>query len=397
MSDGRLRTLAGADPAEIDSVQKRYQHISDTIDDAVTKLQKIVDAGGDGLVGQYVEPLKKDASSIKDDLSKAATRYRDVATEITKYQPELEHAITEVRAATGDEADADTAVTRAHAMPDPQKGPDGTISPEEQRKAVDKQNATEQAQSQVTAAKNRLTGALDALDVAGKRFGDAVNCNRYDDGLTDSTKDKILNAFKWISKIFGIIAMVLTALAILIPGVNLLVIAGVVAGAVLLISDSVLFANGEGSLANVLLDVFGLGLAGFAAGFAKLAKMTGSFAKFLNAFKFKPGTWGPGGPIPLPNWGETIAGIAPEAGFFRSNWTAFVAGLQNWKNLFTGNFTAFWRGWMTGLFDMKTFGDLIALGGGISKQGWWFFWGGLNLSFNLGASLIFAGFGTKES
>jgi hypothetical protein len=78
VSDGRLATLKRADPVEMDVVQKRYQDIADTIDDAVTKLQKIVDAGEDGLRGQYVEPLKKDAASIKDRRAHGGRRRRGV-------------------------------------------------------------------------------------------------------------------------------------------------------------------------------------------------------------------------------------------------------------------------------------------------------------------------------
>ena len=143
MSDRRVGTLRAADPSEIEAAQKRYQHISMTIDDAVAKLQKIVDAGEEGLRGEWVGPLKKDAESLKGDLGKAAVRYRDVATEIKKYEPELQHAITEVAAATAAEDDGNASLTRANAMPDPQKGPDGVIPPEEEQKAAEKRGLFE--------------------------------------------------------------------------------------------------------------------------------------------------------------------------------------------------------------------------------------------------------------
>lgn len=281
MSDGRVKTLKRADIAEMDAVQKRYQHISQTIDDAVQGLQKIVDAGGDGLAGEWVEPLKTDAASIKDSLTKAAVRYHDVANEIDRYEPELQHAMTEVTAAENDQHDSDTAVNRANALPDPQKGPDGTVSAEEQQKATDKTRAQEEAASQVSAAKNRLTAALDALDVAGKRFGDAVNSKTYDDGLSDSPKDKILAVFKKISDIFAVIALVLTALAFLVPGLNGIAIAALVVGAVVLISDSVLLANGEGEALSVALDALGLGIGGLAARLAKAKNSLDDYKKLL--------------------------------------------------------------------------------------------------------------------
>ena len=43
------------DVERIEEARKRYQKIAVTIDDAITRLGKIVDAGSDSLAGQYVE------------------------------------------------------------------------------------------------------------------------------------------------------------------------------------------------------------------------------------------------------------------------------------------------------------------------------------------------------
>lgn len=211
-----------ADPDMVVSAQKRYDHIATTIDDAVTKLQMIVDTNSESLAGQYVEGLKTDVGSLKDRLSKAAVRYHDVANEIGKYEPDLDRGLSETAGALADAEAAGTELTKANSMPDPQKGADGTVSPAEQQKGDDKTKATSHADSDLTAAKNRLNSALDALNVAGKRFGDAVNCKKYDDGLTDSYKDKLDAIMAKISQIFAIIGMILGALAILIPGVDVL-------------------------------------------------------------------------------------------------------------------------------------------------------------------------------
>jgi hypothetical protein len=393
VSDGRLKTLKRADPVEMDVVQKRYAHIADTIDDAVTKLQQIVDAGEDGLRGEYVTPLKKDATSLKDSLTKAARRYRDVATECAKYEPELQIAIDQTRAAEGQEADGDAALTRANAMPDPQKGPDGTISPEEQQKGHDKEHAQQTATGDITAAKNKLTAALDALDVAGKAFGDAVNCKKYDDGLTDKINWRVMAIFKMISKIFGIIALILAVFAFIIPGVGLLALASVVATAVLLVADSVLLAGGDGSVLSVILDVVGLGFAGLGALAGKFAKMFEGAAKFWKGtlpsmfFKIKPGG---GISIELGPIGKPLLLTGPKPGFFQAGW--------NWLTGGSGNF---WKGWMNGLWNfdalkgldfLKTLG-LGALGPGfVSTIGAfkWIMagWGGINQFFNFGAGVV---------
>jgi hypothetical protein len=283
------------DPDMVHSAQQRYQHISTTIDDAVTRLQKIVDTNSESLVGQYVAGLKEDAGSVKDKLAKAAVRYHDVAGEIAKYEPELDQGLRETAGALDDARAAKDAQTKAHAMPDPQQSEDGTVSTEEQQKAAAKEKATNQAQGDLDAAKHRLTSALGALNVAGKRLGDAVNCKRYDDGLTDTFKDKLKDAFAWISKIFGIIGMVLGVLAILIPGVNLIALAGVVAGAIALVADSVLFAYGDGSIVDVVLGAVGLGLAGLGAIASIVGKnMAGSAKALANVTgKMKPVTTHP--------------------------------------------------------------------------------------------------------
>ncbi|ROT33427.1 hypothetical protein [Micromonospora sp. HM5-17] len=382
MSDDRLATLRAADLTQIEAARKRYEHISATIDDAVTRLQKIVDAGEEGLRGQWVVPLKKDAEDLKDKLSKAAVRYRDVATEIKKYEPELAHAIDEVNAATRDEEEGNASLTRANAMPDPQPGPDGTIPPEEEQKGDDKRRAQDAANAQITAAKNRLTRALDALDVAGKRFGDAVNCKRYDDGLTDKINWRVMAVFKKISEAFGIIAMVLTALAFLIPGLNVLAIAGAVAGAVLLIADSVLLAGGDGSVLSVVLDAVGLGFAGLGAAFGAFGKQINAFTKLLKTFphlKINP-DFRPGGQvIELFDLSRPPAIGAPRPGFFDvgKSWFSQLFGTNVFKDL----------GFLSGISALGNF-----FGHTASGLRWIFAsWGGLNQLFNLGAGLIIAG------
>ncbi|MDH6136878.1 hypothetical protein P3T37_006309 [Kitasatospora sp. MAA4] len=268
-----------ADPDVVAAAQKRYALIASTIDDATAKLQQIVSTNSDSLAGQYVSGLRSEASSLNDRLSKAAVRYHDVANEINKYEPDLEQGLTETAAALTDAEAAKSAQTKANGMPDPQKSSDGTTTPAEQQKATDKTKAQSGADANMAAAKTRLNNALDALNVAGKRFGDAVSARRYDDGLTDSYKDKLDAVMAKISQIFAIIGMILGALAILIPGVDVLVIAGVVAGAVTLIANIVLYHDGKGSVVDVILGAIGLGMAGLGAAFSLIAKGMSSIAK----------------------------------------------------------------------------------------------------------------------
>jgi uncharacterized protein YukE len=401
VSDGRLATLRKADPAEIEASQKRYQLISDTIDDAVSKLQKIVDAGENSLRGKWVDAVKDDAKSLKESLDKAAVRYHDVASEIKKYEPDLQLAITDVNAAERAEGGATASLDRANLMPDPQKDPDGNIPPEEQQKGEDKRKAQENANTQITVAKNRLTSALDALGVAGKRLGDAVNCKNYDDGLTDKINWRIMNIFKEISKIFGIIAMILTALAILIPGVGWLALAGVVAGAVTLIADSVLLAGGDGSVLAVVLGALGIGFAGLGAAVSFFGKSIGrafDFIKTMSKIKFNP-NWKPGQGIELVNFGKPLT-IGGKGGFFDTLGTS-------WNKWFGNGFGGLMKTWWDGfigkgpianlsfLKNIPLFGEIFGKAGG-GLQAIFATWGGLNQAFAFVAGLLIAGLQATE-
>ncbi|MFI9645764.1 hypothetical protein ACIHAA_05625 [Streptomyces sp. NPDC052040] len=309
-----------ADPDVVRDAQKRYQHIAATIDDATAKLQKIVGTSSDSLAGQYVEGLKSSANSLNDRLTKAGVRYHDVADEIAKYEPDLDRGLSETAGALTDAEAAHDAQTKAKGMPDPQKKPDGTTDPDEQAKGDAKNKATSDADAKMAAAKTRLDNALNALNTAGKRFGDAVNAKNYKDGLTDSFKDKLDAVMAKISQIFAIIGMVLAALAILIPGVNVLVIAGVVAGAITLVANIVLYVDGKGSLADVILGAVGLGLAGLGAIASVVGKGISSAAKAAASAGARPRpipVGGGNGGIPMVPLRPVGAGGRPTPNFSR--------------------------------------------------------------------------------
>ncbi|WP_369392459.1 hypothetical protein AB5J72_36410 [Streptomyces sp. CG1] len=276
-----------ADPDVVSKAQQRYAHIAQIIDDANANLAKIVETNSESLAGKYVQGLKHDAGSLKDSLSKAVVRYHDVANEIAKYEPDLASGLSETAGALQDAEAARADRTKAQAMPDPQKSQDGTTSPEEKQKGADKDKATSDADAKMAAAKQRLNTAVDALARAGKRFGDAVNSKKYNDGLTDSHKDKLDAVMAQISKIFAIVGMVLAVLAILIPGVDVLVLAGVAVSAVSLAASVVLYKDGKGSIVDVVLGAVGLGLAGLGSVASLMGKGMSNAAKISAFSKMK--------------------------------------------------------------------------------------------------------------
>ena len=278
-----------ADPDAVAEAQTHYQNVAATIDDAVSRLQKVMDDNAEGLVGQYIDGLRKTAGDLHDKLQKAGVRYHDVADQIKIYETPLQTGLDETAGALNDAKTAVGDQKQASSMPDPQKASDGTTTPEEQKKGTDKTNAENQANDALTAAKNRLNTALDDLNTAGKRFGDAVNSKNYNDGLSDTWKDKMDEILGWFSKILGYIGMALGAIALLIPGLDVVVLAGVVVGAASLIVNSILYADGKGSVLDVVFGAIGLGLGFIGVGAAQLAKGLASDAKALSGLTGRPG------------------------------------------------------------------------------------------------------------
>lgn len=251
-----------ADLDAVDQAGVHYQDIATTIDDAVTKLGKIVSTGSDSLAGKYVDGLRSDAQSLQDSLTKAHKRYQDVATQINAYEPALQNALYYTKKALDNARTAQDAQNKAQGMEDGKKNDDGTMTDAERQKADSKNKAIAEANDSMSAAKSLLNTTMNELNSAGKAFGDAVNSKNYDDGLSDSLKDKVDAVMGKISEAFGWIGLVLGVLAILIPGVDAIVLAGVVAGAVALVANVTLYVDGQGSLVDVVLGAVGLGLAG---------------------------------------------------------------------------------------------------------------------------------------
>jgi uncharacterized protein YukE len=400
-----------ADPEKIDEAQKRYHKISDTIKDAVATLEKVVQQGSDSLAGQYVETLQKDAGDVKDSLSKASTRYDDVADQIKIYQPHLNDGLRDTATALSDAHHAQDDQTKAKAMPDGQKDAHGTLSPDEQQKQDAKSKASAAADDKLSAAKSRLNNALDALNTAGKTLGDAVNCKNYDDGLSDSLKDKIDAVFEIIGKIFGIIGMILGVLAILIPGVDLLAIGALAAGAVSLISSSVLYANGDGSLLDVILGAVGVGLGGLGFAAGAIGKTMSGIAKGIwntkppgpNLTNIAGKVWGikPGGMKP-----PGTAAIGPNDlmpaefanlpdGFWNSQGAAFKGAWQMYAQVGNGEqgFLQFLKDFAGSVGGWKSASDLNAIlkWANYKISPVWYLWGLGNGVFNAGNLLITGG------
>ena len=377
-----------ADPQAVGDAQTHYQGVATTIDDAVARLQKVMDDNSEGLVGQYIEGLRKSAGALHDKLQKAGVRYHDVADSIKTYETPLQTGLDDTAKALTMANEAVDAQTKANGMPDPQKSSDGTTTPTEQQKGTDKTNAKNQADSDLTTAKQKLASAMKDLNDAGKRFGDAVNSKNYNDGLSDTWKDKMDEILGWFSKILGYIGMALGAIALLIPGLDVVVLAGVVVGAAALIVNSILYADGKGSVLDVVFGAVGLGLGFIGVGASQIAKGLANDAKSLAGLTEHTGAPQLGfsdtafgedfGSVNLrPMGGGPAAGPNPAA--INDQWLFDPASnaASNWQHLsdwYNNPVTNSALGWLGGKLGQLP-GQLGAWGGRLGAQPEIGFWG----------------------
>ncbi|TSB32821.1 hypothetical protein [Streptomyces benahoarensis] len=406
----------------VHEAQKRFKNIADTIHDAVAKLDKIISSNSEGLAGGYVEGLKSDAESIKADLKKAGARYDDVVREAGIYEPHLVQGLGDTKKALEKAEEAQGDQAKATGMPDPQKDSDGKISDKEKEKGDDKDKAAKNADNKLADAKKDLQNALDALNDAGKRFGDAVNCDRYDDGLTDSGWDRFVD---WLARVggdlFGWLAAAFAILALLIPGVNLIVLGAFVTAGLSLVVSSILYHEGKGSLLDVILGALGLGAAGLGAIVSLWGKIEAAAARaFARMFGTGGRGWGiggdaiplvPTGPItaegaaaalewlnmaewfnnPLFNWLLRGLGIiTPEVGFLKSFWAQLKGAWELWKSMFKLSGPSFkqFLAYLAGIQDARELAAVFKATGIVVPR-WVYLWGVAGAGFNM-FSLIYS-------
>lgn len=341
--DFRLKNLRAADRERVAVAATRYAEIADTLRSAVGRLEKVVAAGSEGMVGQSVDAIREDAQGARDKLAKAAVRYEDAAREIAIYLPELDAVTEEVRRAEAEAEEARSSAAAAAGLPQGVPDDEGVLSDEERAKDEERLARTTQAQDAAAGARARLEGALGRLDAAGRRLGDNVNAQRYDDGLSDTVKDKFLAALNIIAKVLTAIGMVLALLCIVFPGVAALVLAAVGVAVASLVATSILYAEGKEGLVDLVLAIVGVLTFGIGSAISLGGKvlavagrtfdgMSDLLRGAMTGFRGMGRAAGPGG-IEL----RTMGGVADDAGrawrnqsdWFNNRWVNDLLGKVN--------------------------------------------------------------------
>lgn len=304
------------DPDQVRDEARYYGEVADRISDQVRRLRRISDQ--DGLEGEYSEELRSSCEDLADHLDKAHDRFDVTSQQLYRAISPLQDALAETEAALADakaakeeqQAEADAAETP------PVVGMGGMVdSPD------------------MTAARNRLWNAMDAWGEKAKSIAGEIR-----DGADDDMKDGRFESIKaWvkdhadllrkISEILGAIVLVLALVIFIVSNPAGWVIGlALLAGTLLLAVDVLLAMSGEGSWADVALDVFGIATLGMGSVAGKLARFgrTLSISKGTNMAGLRGfasslrATFNGSGPL-----GRVFSGLRP------STWTrAFRGGSQ---------------------------------------------------------------------
>ncbi|OON75394.1 hypothetical protein [Streptomyces tsukubensis] len=215
------------DPRQIRDEVEHMKKVAKKLRDQADRLGKI--AKKEGLKGKYSETLTDGAGELAKKLDQAAGRYETVKTHLSGWADDLQGAQTSAKAAL-----------------------DLAKDDEEQ-------------------AKKDLKKAKESYDNAADHHAGLIEKAIDDDALTDSwwdnVKDWVDKNAGWLKVVIEVASYVATALAIaaiFVSGIGIGVV--LAAGIAVLVARVGMAAAGQGSWADVALDVFALATMGLGRG-----------------------------------------------------------------------------------------------------------------------------------
>jgi hypothetical protein len=250
------------DPEVITEEARLLASVAEQINGQIEALKKI--SGDQTNFGQTADAIRSSASDLVGTLQVVAERYHRVSSALTGWVGELEQAQSmSIRAL--DQAEAPYAqLNQVVALPS-----GGNLTAAQQQGIEKYHAAMQRAQGAVDDAKALLNQAISLRDEQGGYYASKIN-GAADDALRDSRWDKFKswvsdNAvwLKKLAKVLGYIVAALALVCLLIPGVDLLLIAAVALTAMLLVVHTMLAATGNGSWLDVAIDVIGIATLGY--------------------------------------------------------------------------------------------------------------------------------------
>ncbi|MGH3866438.1 MAG: hypothetical protein ACRDQ4_09940 [Pseudonocardiaceae bacterium] len=253
-------------PGDPDRITDEARRLRDTATEMRTQISRLQAIGRDDtLKGQHAEQLRTAAADLAGQLQKTVGRYQRVAGELSRWAPELTHAQTESVRALEKAKAAEAARAANTVMPRPGDPPP---SPDEQARERRRRAALDDATQDLAAARRQLNDALEHATSEGRRYAGRIN-DAIDDDVADSwwdsVKDWVHRNAGWIKTVTDILSWVATGLAVValfIPGVNIIAILALGLTFTALAGHTALALSGDGSWADVALDVFALATLG---------------------------------------------------------------------------------------------------------------------------------------
>jgi Putative T7SS secretion signal domain len=268
------------DPERISQEAANLASIAQTLSGQIAALQRIANSNEN--IGKTADKLRSAASTLASDLAPVEARYKTVSSALNGWYPELESA-QRLSLRALDEAEGPYAKLKNIPVPDVpgfamglngqyQLDPFARPTSAQQTEIANYQTAMSSAQQQLQAAQRLLQQAVNQRDTEASHYASVIN-NASNDSLTDSWWDKFSNwvsehadILKEIATILQYVAIGLAVLCLLIPGVDLLILAALAVTAMMLVVHTMLAATGNGNWLDVGLDILGLVTLGMGLG-----------------------------------------------------------------------------------------------------------------------------------
>jgi hypothetical protein len=324
------------DPERVRAEARRLGAVADEITGQVAQLKRI--AAADGLEGDYVQTLTDGSTKLADSLSKVTGRYREVSVALTTYVSVLEAAQAEslrirqrARDAEAERLKQQNLMNAVVVPPEPQPLPadaDATQQAANDKAAQDRtdlmevagrhRRAMESAEGEIERARTDLRKVEgqrdDAADAAARRIKEGSD-DEVKDSWWDNVKDWIHKNSGWISevtKILGYVGVAVMVLCLFVPGLNVLAAAGIALSVASLAGHTALALSGDGSWADVGLDV--LALATFGVGRVAVGGVKAAQAAARSAGAVKAGRVAANDAKALTSAARSAAGAAASRG-----------------------------------------------------------------------------------
>jgi hypothetical protein len=261
------------DPQRVTEESGVLASVATEVETQITALRQI--ASGNADMGKTADKIRIAATDLAGRLDAVATRYRKVASALSGWADDL--AETQALSLCAlDDAEAPYAILNQLARQVQEAAqPNPALAGDPITQLMAQQHAQAQAEARVQTAKARAQAELDAAiallnratslrDTQAAQVAALINAATAD-SLADSWWDDFTNwvsdhagILKEVAKVLQYVAVGLALLCLLIPGVDLLIIAALAVTAMLLVVHTMLAATGNGNWLDVGLDILGL-------------------------------------------------------------------------------------------------------------------------------------------